>query len=173
MGARVSASASAWRGRGPRASGAAPADLPDVLALVAGGRAAGPQGGRAARRRSAGRSTSGRVPIPAASRNFPLQANGAEMLRLACCSLTEAGVRVCAPVHDALLIEAPADDIEQAVAVCQQAMQQASELVLRGFPLRTEAKVVRHPDRYMDPRGHTMWDMVFGLLDPETVARCA
>src|SRR5262249_5029796 len=30
-------------------------------------------------------------------RNFPMQANGAEMLRLACCRATEAGVRVCAP----------------------------------------------------------------------------
>ena len=40
-------------------------------------------------------------------RNFPMQANGAEMLRLACCLATERGVGVCAPVHDALLVEAP------------------------------------------------------------------
>ncbi len=39
--------------------------------------------------------------------NFPLQANGAEMLRLSCILLTARGVRVCAPVHDALLVEAP------------------------------------------------------------------
>src|SRR5262249_54001324 len=39
---------------------------------------------------------------PRSVKNFPLQANGAEILRLACCVLTEAGVRVCAPVHDAL-----------------------------------------------------------------------
>jgi hypothetical protein len=100
-------------------------------------------------------------------RNFPLQANGAEMLRLACCRLTEAGVRVCAPVHDALLIEAPAGDIEQAVAACQQEMRAASERVLGGFPLRTEARVVRHPDRYMDPRGRATWDLVSGLLSGE------
>jgi len=37
-------------------------------------------------------------------RNYPMQANGAEMLRLACCLATERGVEVCAPVHDALLI---------------------------------------------------------------------
>ena len=42
-------------------------------------------------------------------RNFPMQANGAEMLRLACCLATERGVEVCAPVHDALLIEGDAD----------------------------------------------------------------
>src|SRR5262249_15536967 len=42
-------------------------------------------------------------------RNFPMQANGAEMLRLACCLATERGISVCAPVHDAILIQAPLD----------------------------------------------------------------
>jgi DNA polymerase I len=102
---------------------------------------------------------------PLTIRNFPLQANGAEMLRLACCFLTESGVRVCAPVHDALLIEAPVEDIEKAVNTCQQAMGKASEAVLKGFPLRTEAKVIRYPDRYGDQRGLRMWEQVFGLLD--------
>ena len=36
--------------------------------------------------------------------NFPMQAHGAEMLRLACCLATEKGVEVVAPIHDALLI---------------------------------------------------------------------
>src|SRR5204862_5219938 len=40
-------------------------------------------------------------------RNSPMQANGAELLRLACCFAVESGIRVCAPVHDAILIEAP------------------------------------------------------------------
>ena len=37
-------------------------------------------------------------------------------LRLACCLATECGIRVCAPVHDALLIEAPVAEIEEHVA---------------------------------------------------------
>ena len=41
---------------------------------------------------------------PRSLRNFPMQANGAEMLRLACCLATERGIAVCAPVHDAILI---------------------------------------------------------------------
>jgi DNA polymerase I len=41
---------------------------------------------------------------PRSLRNFPMQANGAEMLRLACCLATERGIEVCAPVHDAVLI---------------------------------------------------------------------
>jgi hypothetical protein len=44
-------------------------------------------------------------------------------------------------------------------------MREASEWVLPGFPLRTDAKVVRHPDRYVDDRGRRMWDTVRALLD--------
>ncbi|MGD9922445.1 MAG: DNA polymerase [Pseudorhodoplanes sp.] len=44
---------------------------------------------------------------PRSLKNFPMQANGAEMLRLACCTATERGVEVCAPVHDAVLICSP------------------------------------------------------------------
>jgi DNA polymerase I-like protein with 3'-5' exonuclease and polymerase domains len=47
--------------------------------------------------------------------NFPMQANGAEMLRLACILLQRAGIRVVAPVHDAVLIEAPLDVLEATV----------------------------------------------------------
>jgi DNA polymerase I-like protein with 3'-5' exonuclease and polymerase domains len=101
---------------------------------------------------------------PRMLRNFPMQANGAEMLRLACCLATEQGVRVVAPVHDALLIEAPCDELEVAVATAQQCMRKASELVLAGFPLRSDAKVVRYPDRYQDPRGAKMWEAVWATI---------
>jgi DNA polymerase I-like protein with 3'-5' exonuclease and polymerase domains len=102
---------------------------------------------------------------PRSIRNFPMQANGAEMLRLACCLATERGIHVCAPVHDALLIEADADAIDGAVAETQTAMREAGELVLAGFPLRTDAKVVRHPERYADDRGRRMWETVWGLIE--------
>jgi hypothetical protein len=101
---------------------------------------------------------------PRSLRNFGMQANGAEMLRLACCQTTERGIEVCAPVHDALLVEGPADRIHEVVAYTQADMQQASEIVLGGLSLRTEAKVVGHPDRYMDERGQKMWDTVQELL---------
>jgi hypothetical protein len=102
---------------------------------------------------------------PRSLRNFPMQANGAEMLRLACCLATERGIAVCAPVHDALLVEGPADGITDVVERTQQAMREASELVLPGLPLRTEAKVVRHPDRYADDRGQRMWETLCGILE--------
>ena len=38
--------------------------------------------------------------------NFPAQAHGAEMLRLACCLISEHGIQLCCPVHDAVVVEA-------------------------------------------------------------------
>jgi len=100
-------------------------------------------------------------------RNFPMQANGAEMLRLACCLATERGINVCAPVHDALLVEGAADAIHEVVAETKRAMVEASKIVLDGFALRTDSKVVCWPARYMDKRGQEMWSRVMRLLhDP-------
>jgi DNA polymerase I-like protein with 3'-5' exonuclease and polymerase domains len=96
-------------------------------------------------------------------RNFPFQGNGAEMLRLAIILAIERGVKVCAPIHDALLIEAPVDQIEEKVAVCEAAMREASELVLPGFPLRTEHVIVRYPDPYMDEAGESFWNKIWEL----------
>ncbi|MEK7389666.1 MAG: DNA polymerase [Elusimicrobiota bacterium] len=101
---------------------------------------------------------------PRSLRNFPMQANGAEMLRLACCLATERGIRVCAPVHDALLIEAPLDQLDRVVAETQAIMAQASAIVLGGPRLRSDAKLVRYPDRYMDERGEKMWNQVWALI---------
>jgi hypothetical protein len=98
-------------------------------------------------------------------RNFLLQANGSEMLRLACVLCRERGVPLCAPVHDALLVEAPARDVEAVKAALVGAMTDASALVLPGRPLRVETKVIRHPHRYADPRGARMWGTVWGLIE--------
>ena len=102
---------------------------------------------------------------PRSLRNFPMQANGAEMLRLACCLATERGLQVCAPVHDAVLIVAPADRLDADVAGMRDAMAEASRVVLDGFELGTDVTKFRHPDRYADQRGVAFWEQVMGLLE--------
>jgi len=97
-------------------------------------------------------------------RNFPMQANGAEMLRLACCLGSERDIEVCAPVHDAVLICAPLERLEDDVARMQEAMREASRVVLNGFELGTDATIVRYPDRYIDERGKIMWERVVSLI---------
>lgn len=108
--------------------------------------------------------------------NFPMQANGAEMLRLACCMATEEGINVVAPVHDAVMIEDDLETIETTVARMQAIMADASRIVLNGFPLRSDANIVRWPDRYHDDKGGEMFHRVMRLLSdleytgPECVA---
>ncbi len=97
-------------------------------------------------------------------RNFPMQANGAEMLRIACILLVEAGIRVCAPVHDALLIEAPLDQLDQTVAEARAIMRKASNIVLNGFELGSDAELIVYPERYMDERGVRMWEAVAAII---------
>ncbi len=68
-------------------------------------------------------------------------------------------------MHDALLIEAPLEKIDEHVAELQACMREASRLVLGGvLELGSDAEVVRWPERYMDERGAVMWDTVVRLL---------
>jgi DNA polymerase I-like protein with 3'-5' exonuclease and polymerase domains len=102
---------------------------------------------------------------PRSMRNFPMQANGSEMLRLACCLGIERGIEICAPVHDAVLILAPIDRLDADVATIQEAMAEASRIILDGFELGTDVKTIKYPDRYMDKkRGLTMWTRVMEIL---------
>lgn len=103
---------------------------------------------------------------PRALSNFPVQGNAAEMLRLACCLLVERGIGLCAPVHDAVLVEGPADQIEDVVAQTRAAMAEASRVVLRGFEIGADAKIVRWPDRYVDDAGAAFWETVMRLAGP-------
>jgi len=97
--------------------------------------------------------------------NFPMQAHGAEMLRWGCTFATERGIEVHAPVQDALLVGGACDEIDDVVEETCRAMDDASEIVLDGFALKTESHVVRYPDRYMDKRGVTMWNRVNSMLN--------
>jgi hypothetical protein len=96
-------------------------------------------------------------------RNFRVQGDGAEILRLASLFLWERGVRVCAPVHDAFLVESAEQDVEDVVRETKLQMERASEYVLDGHRLRTEARVLRHPDRLVEPRGQEMWDRITAI----------
>jgi DNA polymerase I len=70
--------------------------------------------------------------------NFPMQANGAEMLRLAAIAATEAGIEVCGPIHDAFLICAPTDRIVLDIVRMASLMRRAGEMVA-GIPIGVEA----------------------------------
>jgi hypothetical protein len=43
-------------------------------------------------------------------------------------------------------------------------MKEASRIVLDGFELGSDAKLITYPDRYMDERGIRMWDAVTAII---------
>ena len=86
--------------------------------------------------------------------NWPMQAHGAEMMRIACILAVERSIQLCAPIHDALLIEAPTAEINEGVSRLTECMREASEAVLGdGKVCRVDADIVTYPDRYMDENG--------------------
>lgn len=109
---------------------------------------------------------------PTSLMNFPMQANGAEAMRIAAIAAVEAGIDVCAPVHDAFLIQAPSDTIDDVAAHMRNLMAQAGSTVTGGLALRTDARVIRDPDRYMEERGISMWNRVVSLVGrPDAIYR--
>jgi DNA polymerase I-like protein with 3'-5' exonuclease and polymerase domains len=96
--------------------------------------------------------------------NWPIQSHGAEMMRAVMIAATEAGLRICAPIHDAFLLEAPIKRIEEDTAALQSIMRAAGTAVV-GVPIETDAKIIRPPERYVDDRGVAMWNKVMGLLE--------
>jgi DNA polymerase I-like protein with 3'-5' exonuclease and polymerase domains len=115
----------------------------------------------------------GEKPNPRSLRNFPMQANASEMLRLACCLGTERGVEICAPVHDAVLIYSRLERLDADINIMRAAMTEASRVVLGGFELGTDVHAVRFPARYVDERGRVMWHRVTELLERTNLRQSA
>jgi DNA polymerase-1 len=105
--------------------------------------------------------------------NFPIQGNAAEMLRIAIAETHLRGVSICAPLHDALLIEAPIWKIERAVQLTREAMAIASKTILSGFELRVDCQddkivkgrlvrgdITRFPQRFYSEDGAEFWNRI-------------
>ena len=70
------------------------------------------------------------------------------------------GIKVCAVVHDALLIEAPADRIDEEAARATLCLERASRMFLHDVVLRVDTKIIREGERFADKRGAKIWDYV-------------
>ena len=92
-------------------------------------------------------------------------------MRIAAIAATEAGIQVCAPVHDAFLIAAPLDRLEADITAMRDMMTKAGRAVTGGLDIRTDAEIVRWPDRYKDERGRAMWEKVMSLLEGPSKGR--
>lgn len=96
--------------------------------------------------------------------NWPMQATCAEIMRLATSRMVDAGLSICITVHDAVLLEASLEDIDQHVEIAKNCWRWASERVLK-FQLDADAKIVRYPDRYTDEDGTEAWNQLVQFLE--------
>ena len=96
--------------------------------------------------------------------NFPMQSNGAEMLRLAAWRMCEAGVIPCMLIHDGLLIEARnTEQVEQATHI----MRDAGRAVCDGLEIGVDTDQELHNGaRYRDKRpvAKKMWTTMMCAL---------
>ena len=96
--------------------------------------------------------------------NFPMQSNGAEMLRLAAWRMCEVGIIPCMLIHDGLLIEAR--DMEQ-VEHAKHIMRAAGRDVCDGLEIGVDTDQELHNGaRYRDKRpvAKKMWATMMGTL---------
>src|SRR5262249_23518604 len=96
-------------------------------------------------------------------RNWPIQSTCADIFRLVYVWGARHGLTLIAPVHDAVLLEAPEDRIEHDVALLREIARRASRVIL-GIELRTDVKIIRYPNRFTDSRGTELWETVLKLL---------
>jgi DNA polymerase I-like protein with 3'-5' exonuclease and polymerase domains len=96
--------------------------------------------------------------------NFPMQGNGAEMLRLAAWRLCEAGIIPNMLIHDGVLLEVR-DKGEIAHAI--EIMKQAGRDVCRGLEIGVDIdQMLEHGAHYRDKRpvAQKMWNTIMQTL---------
>lgn len=98
-------------------------------------------------------------------RNFLMQATGANLLQCACISLNEKGIKVLATIHDAVVIESDICKINEDTETAKNIMEEVSSRILpNNFKIRTDAKIISYPDRFVENSGDKMWNLVLDTL---------
>src|SRR5262245_56382378 len=69
-----------------------------------------------------------------------MQSTGAEILHVACILAERRGLKIVAPVHDAIMAEGRVSEIKDVSRALDRVMRDASAIVLQGYELATEAQ---------------------------------
>jgi hypothetical protein len=102
-------------------------------------------------------------------KNYKMQAGGADALRLSVIAAYEAGIKLCAPLHDSLWAMFPVNEYQDQLATLQRIMSRAMQSAC-GIPCRTKVEtVVTWPNCLGDVRkptdkGMLLWTEIMGLI---------
>jgi DNA polymerase I len=93
--------------------------------------------------------------------NFPAQANGAELMRLAMCIATELGIEICMSVHDQFIAVAPSAEAQAVADRLERIMVEAGATLFgNALTFRSDSKIIPHGQRYTDKRDLETWPFV-------------
>jgi hypothetical protein len=105
--------------------------------------------------------------------NFPIQGAGADLMRVASIAAAEAGITVCASVHDAFWVLCPIEDIERTKKQMIEIMMEASRVVTGGVVIPVDVEdVVCAPQCLGEVRkldAYPMWAEVRSFIRRKTV----
>ena len=89
--------------------------------------------------------------------NWSMQAGGAELTHMATAIAAAQGVEVLATQHDSLMLQAPEEDIRDAVATASRIMNETGRAMF-GVPFDVKVDPpLRYPERYLHKDGAAMW----------------
>jgi hypothetical protein len=90
-------------------------------------------------------------------RNWFVQANAAAIFRHAGLMARRLGIKICAVVHDAILIETPVERAELDRERAIECLERASRMFLHGLALRVDVKTTHEGERFSEERGARVW----------------
>ena len=93
-----------------------------------------------------------------------MQSTGSEILHTFCLLAERRGIEIVGLVHDAMMAEGLVSEVEELSRALDQAMGDASAVVLRGYRLPTDCQIIKPGENYRDERGAAMWAVVTRLL---------
>ena len=96
-------------------------------------------------------------------RDWLVQATGGDVLRAVTIAMIDAGLMVCALVHDGFLVECDADRIEETEHLMDQILRGATRAVL-GLEVPNEFQITRPGERFLEPDGRPLWEAVMDAL---------
>lgn len=96
-------------------------------------------------------------------RNFPIQGTAASILRRVIIEAANSDIEVIGPLHDAVLIQAPAAEAEQCAEKMCRIMREVSFQLLNSHEIRVTSHIYR--DRFEDKEGKADWERVSKILE--------
>ena len=96
---------------------------------------------------------------PTTLQNWPIQATAGDILRVAAIAITRAGIRMCFPLHDAIMVECDVAEVEDVKEIVNDLMVRAAVAVI-GHPIPVDFDVLLPGETHLSGKGAAMWSIV-------------